>query len=170
MFRFHAQTGWCAIPFSPGWCLLGRGPHTDSTSVDSIFTTRTEGVRDVAWRAVLPKGISSILASATLYQHRNLIRFPPNHPIVSYPPTSRCVGCAQSAELSFFFYQHGEKHVPFLARHNLDFFKRCPPYVCPALLTSLAVCSAVIGEFDEVEDAGKDLSRIKAEPLKPVTH
>lgn len=30
--------------------------------------------------------------------------------------------------------------------------------------------SAVIGEFDEVEDASKDLSRIRAEPLKPVTH
>ncbi|CAM9157939.1 unnamed protein product [Ectocarpus sp. 4 AP-2014] len=29
---------------------------------------------------------------------------------------------------------------------------------------------AVIGEVDEVEDASKDLSRIRAEPLKPVTH
>ncbi|CAM9732755.1 unnamed protein product [Scytosiphon promiscuus] len=29
---------------------------------------------------------------------------------------------------------------------------------------------AVIGEVDEVEDASKDLSRIRADPLKPVTH
>lgn len=30
--------------------------------------------------------------------------------------------------------------------------------------------SAVIGEFDEVADASKDLSRVRADPLKPVTH
>lgn len=29
---------------------------------------------------------------------------------------------------------------------------------------------AVIGEFDEVADASKDLSRVRADPLKPVTH
>ena len=29
---------------------------------------------------------------------------------------------------------------------------------------------AVIGEFDEIADASKDLSRVRADPLKPVTH
>ncbi len=33
-----------------------------------------------------------------------------------------------------------------------------------------SVRSAVIGEIDEEEDSNKDLSTIRAEPLKPVTH
>lgn len=37
-----------------------------------------------------------------------------------------------------------------------------PPYA--------TVHSAVIGEFDEVADANKDLSRVRADPLKAVTH
>lgn len=42
---------------------------------------------------------------------------------------------------------------------------------CFTMLCYLAsVRSAVIGEIDEEEDSNKDLSTIRAEPLKPVTH
>lgn len=67
--------------------------------------------------------------------------------------------CCQPGEIVF---------ILLLVRHI--FFFTVNTFHLLRVLISLAVRSAVIGEFDEVEDAGKDLSRIKAEPLKPVTH
>lgn len=50
-----------------------------------------------------------------------------------------------------------------------------PPPPSPSfyVLTSVflnALCSAVIGEMDEEHDSQVDLTKIKAPPLKPVTH
>lgn len=46
----------------------------------------------------------------------------------------------------------------------------CIPITRPLAAPYATIHSAVIGEFDEVADANKDLSRVRADPLKAVTH
>lgn len=75
----------------------------------------------------------------------------------------------RASVLAYFEAQHVLVFGGVLFRLHVCYIA-CVPTTRPLAAPYATVHSAVIGEFDEVADANKDLSRVRADPLKAVTH